>query len=396
MERKTIILGGGTFYYVRNHLALAAPAFGRTARRLNELMPESDLVLTKMADQNSNLVTNEEVKHEILRLIEDPEVKVIILNVAFCDFDGRVGNTPSGRHALRLETLEGRQILSITPAEKIIPLIREMRKDIFLVGFKTTTDATEEEQFQKGLKLLKNNRCNLVLANDTVSRNNMIITPEESYYCYTMDRELVLKELVEMIRARSVLTFHRTNFIQGESFSFEVLSNCLQQVLSFVVESGGYILNENGFTAGHFCQRIDDHSFYSSQRKTDHNKVEELGVCKVEVKDEKFTAHGAYLPSVGARSQWLLLKNNPAFDCIVHTHNPLKEGSPIPTTPQKMYQCGSLECGLNTLNHLGEFDGIKAVYLEKHGAHILFKSTADPYHVIRFIEENIALGVKTS
>ena len=34
---KTIyILGGGTFNHVRNHLSIAAPAFGGTARQLKE------------------------------------------------------------------------------------------------------------------------------------------------------------------------------------------------------------------------------------------------------------------------------------------------------------------------------------------------------------------------
>ena len=35
--KKIYILGGGTFNYVRNHLALAAPAFGETARKLKTL-----------------------------------------------------------------------------------------------------------------------------------------------------------------------------------------------------------------------------------------------------------------------------------------------------------------------------------------------------------------------
>lgn len=41
-----------------------------------------------------------------------------------------------------------------------------------------------------------------------------------------------------------------------------------------------------------------------------------------------------------------------------------------------------------------EFDGIKAVYLDKHGANILFKSNDDKSKVINFIKENIVLGQK--
>ena len=53
-----------------------------------------------------------------------------------------------------------------------------------------------------------------------------------------------------------------------------------------------------------------------------------------------------------------------------------------------------LKCGLNTVNHMGDFGEIKAVYLNKHGANILFKSKNDPISVINFIKENIELGVK--
>lgn len=43
-----------------------------------------------------------------------------------------------------------------------------------------------------------------------------------------------------------------------------------------------------------------------------------------------------------------------------------------------------------------EFDGIKAVYLNKHGANILFKSTENPDNVIQFIKDNLELGIKTT
>ena len=69
-------------------------------------------------------------------------------------------------------------------------------------------------------------------------------------------------------------------------------------------------------------------------------------------------------------------------------------GSKIPVTPQKPFQCGSLECGLNTVNNMGDFNNIRAVYLDKHGANILFSSKSSPYDIIDFIKDNIELGVK--
>jgi hypothetical protein len=114
----------------------------------------------------------------------------------------------------------------------------------------------------------------------------------------------------------------------------------------------------------------------------------------VEVKDDEFFVTGKRKASVGARSQWLILEENPEFDCIVHTHNPMKESSNMPIAEQRPFQCGSIQCGLNTVNNMGDFGDIKAVYLEKHGANILFKSVSNPSTIIEFIKNNIKLGVK--
>src|SRR5690606_33043198 len=98
----------------------------------------------------------------------------------------------------RLKTDNGSVTMELTVADKIISKIRKTRKDIFLIAFKTTCGATEQEQYLAGLNLMKKNSCNLVLANDTKTKLNMIITPEEAKYCVTNNRSLVLAELVDM------------------------------------------------------------------------------------------------------------------------------------------------------------------------------------------------------
>lgn len=408
--KKIFILGGGTFSHVRNHLALCAPAFGTTARILAEKLKTPYLVLTKMAWAESTLVTNEDVEAYVDALIADKEVGCIVLNVAFCDWDGKIGAIESGTHADRLHTSDGTESMTLVAKEKIIKKIRLARPDIFLVGFKTTTNATTDEQFLTGLKMMKSTKCNLVLANDTVTRNNIIITPEESYYGNTTNRMQALNELCEILQSRLNATYNRSEFIDTDSTPIQTCSKAFQEVVQFLIDNGGYIENNgNGFTPGHFCERIAFDKFLSSQRKANHNKVFEEGMSMViptwkhldltdehyaDETSETFIVRGRRKASVGARSQWLLLKSNPQYDCIIHTHNPLKEGSKIPITPQKPFQCGSLECGMNTLNHLGDFGDIKAVYLEKHGANIMFKSTAKPQDIINFIKANLELGTK--
>lgn len=415
MKRQTYILGGGTFQPIRNHLALCAPAFGTTAKTMKELMPEATLILTKMADSNVNLVTNEDVERFIDTLIASDYTGTIILNVAFCDYKALpIEGVESGIHAERLKTSEGNITVELTPTEKIIAKIRKARPDIFLVGFKTTTGKTSEEQFSIALKTMKSVKCNLMFANDVVTRNNMIITAEESIYGETTDRQKALQELVDITRMRQDLTYNKSEFIQEFSFDIKYRTpENFQAVVQFLIDNGGFIENNsNGFTPGHFCYKDKDRHnvFFSSQRKANHNLVftegmsevsvvwKHLDLTKAEYAEETeptFVVRGMRKASVGARSQWLILKENPDYDCIIHTHNPLKEGSLIPITPQRPFQCGSLECGVNTVSHLGTFGpNIKAVYLEKHGANILFKSSQDPNEVIEFIKANLELGTK--
>lgn len=394
--KRILILGGGTFNPVRNHFALAAPAFGKTARKLKELLPESELVLTKMADHTSSLITNEDVKNYLDKELKDPNLSVIIMNMAICDFEAQVGDVPSGLNAKRLKTKDGEFDLTLRPIDKLLKKIRLERPDIFLVGFKTTTGETEEDQFLIALKMMKSVKCNLVLANDLTTKLNMVITAEETIYGKTIDRNASLNELVEILKLRMNGTYNRTKFLEKENVSVNDTPESFRKVLKFLVENGGFIENNgNGFTPGHFCFKNSDHSMISSQRKSNHNKVfdEGMGVVTVDSKG-KFTAEGKRKPSVGARSQWILLNSYPDYDCIVHTHNPLKTAKTLNTVDQRPFQCGSLECGMNTLQGIEDYQGIKAVFLDKHGANIIFKSSEDPDKVIEFIKNHLELGVK--
>src|SRR5271157_2851817 len=162
------IIGGGTVSHVRNHLALCAPAYGTTATLLEHLLLDEDdaldyeinLHLTKMADHRSQLESNEDVSKLVNQLIDNPETKIIFFNPALVDYDGSITTegaagyewndsipTRSGKYEERLQTSEGQQKMLLTPTQKLLGRIRKQRKDIFLVAFKTTCGATEDEQF---------------------------------------------------------------------------------------------------------------------------------------------------------------------------------------------------------------------------------------------------------
>ena len=402
MLRKQIhIYGGGTFSYVRTHLALAMPAFGETAKQLELLCKERfdnmdvNLHLTKMADSSSKLITNEDIEAHVLELKEDFNTKVVFFNVGMTDFDGNIQDTKSGKYAERLSSKK-EYLLELTPKKKVLKEIRNNRKDIFLVAFKTTSGATEQEQYLAGLNLMKKNSCNLVLANDVVTRVNMIITPEEAKYHVTTDRLEALKQLVDMTYYRSHLSFTHATVVEGTpvDWNSDKVYPALREVVNFCIEQSAY-KPFNGATVGHFACKIGEKEFLTSIRKSNFNDLAKNGLVRVITDTEDtVTAYGAK-PSVGGQSQRIIFSEHNDYDCIVHFHCPIKEGSKVPVVSQREYECGSHECGQNTSNGLERFGNLSAVMLDNHGPNIVFHHSINPEEVIDFIKENFDLSDKT-
>jgi len=406
-KKKVHIIGGGTFNYVRNHLALAAPAFGHTARELYKkaVMQFDDLDvelhLTRMAGGGYEApVTNEDLAKLIRTLVDDLSTKIIFLPAAVCDFGLSVLDEPGGKFAERLTTgdyrLSERKNTKLLPATKIIPSIRARRKDIFLVGFKQTCGDDEETLYQKGLGLCKQASCNLVLANDVKTRLNMIVTPEEARYHVSNDRDNVLYNIVEMAKLRSHLTFTRSTVIDGQSVDWEspLVPEALRKVVDHCIAHNAY-KPFRGATVGHFACKLDDKTFLTSKRKTNFNDLSENGLVKIKTDGpDTVLAYGAK-PSVGGQSQRIVFEDHPEYDCIVHFHCPLKSGSKVPSASQREYECGSHECGQNTSTNLGKFGNLGAVFLEEHGPNIVFHHSINPQEVIDFIEDNFNLSGKT-
>jgi len=204
MDASILVLGGGTFFHVRNHLSIAAPAFGTTARWLAEQLPHAQLVLTKMADAASTLETNEDVAIFIQNALRSKNLKCIVMNVAMCDYDGQIDDVPSGKHSRRLKSRKGRQIMNLKPSKKIIATIKNQRPDICLVGFKTTTHHLPEEQIEAAMTMMEGSQCDFVFANDTVTRYNMLINNQGAILVASKDRQEVLKGLVDQIQEQKI------------------------------------------------------------------------------------------------------------------------------------------------------------------------------------------------
>jgi len=430
------IFGGGTVAHITNHFAVSAPAYGATARQLELIIRTNEhgwfdncyteTHFTKMADPQGDsrfvLETNEDVAARIEGLKKSPNTKVIFFNCALVDWTPTEGTLwprdgsdsyeslkaeSLGKYGPRLNSRDHRDIdIRFKPAEKIISNIRKGRKDIFLVGFKTTCGASKQEMFEKGLRLCKEGSVNLVLVNDTKTRWNMIVTPEEVTYHETSDRIDALRNLVEMAWLRSQLTFTQSTVIAGDPVPWTDprVPSSLRKIVDHCVSGSAYKVF-NGATVGHFACKLSDTEFLTSIRKSDFNKLYENGLVYVKTDGpDSVIAYGAK-PSVGGQSQRIVFNDHKGFDCIVHFHCPLRPGNPgnIPIRSQREVECGSHQCGKNTSDGLGHFTVanstgsyvIKAVMLDQHGPNIVFHKDTPPRLVIDFIERNFDLTKKT-
>ncbi len=413
--KKAYIISGGTFVSVAPHFSLAAPAFGAVGHAIAALLPsafdaanqryDTRLILTRMALGGTersraeealfrdagikDLTTNNDLEKLIDHLITLRDTSMIVLAAAVCDF------VPESVSEIRLSSSEPRT-LGLVPDEKIVQKIRRLRKDIFLVGFKTTTDATADEQYLAGLKLMKTASCNLVLANDLVTRRNMVITPEQARYHETTDRDAALRGLTEMAALRSKLTFTRAKIVPGEpvAWSSPLVPQVLRTIVDHCIDRGAYKPFLNA-TVGHFAVKVDDRTILTSRRKTDFNRLGKIGLVKIIAENENEVIAYGSKPSVGGQSQRIIFKEHPGMDCIVHFHCPKKPESAVPVRSQREFECGSHECGKNTSTGLIQFGNLLAVMLDKHGPNIVFSRDIDPQEVIDFIEKNFELEGRT-
>lgn len=406
MNKKVIVLGGGTISHVRAHLALAAPAYGTTAKQLFEMAKQKftnmdvELVLTKMADSSSALETNKDVSDYVDTLVNDNTTKIVFFNCAMCDFDGTIGSTDSGKYSTRLSTQDGTTVVDLTPAPKVISKIRKTRKDIFLVGFKTTCGADQYQMFAKGLDLMKRTSCNLVVVNDIKTRVSFIVTPEEGVYGIDMSRKQVLQEVVDIAYLRTHLTFTKSTVVEGTPVAWDpnMIPKSLYTVVNWCIQQGAY-KKFNGATTGHFATKVGPREFLTSIRKTNFNDIDKNGMVRVVTDgDDSVIAYGAK-PSVGGQSQRIIFTKFGELDCIVHFHCPLKQNpkDSVPTVSQRAYECGSHQCGQNTADGLEEVrPGIYAVMLDNHGPNIVFNQNINPQEVIDFIQDNFDLDKSAS
>jgi len=450
--KKIYIICGGTMQHVSPHFALTAPAYGNVGHDIycamksrldNDLNSEYSvkLIPTKMAlgilnndefEETFNVMnhfgfdfieTNEELSKFIDALIKDSETRCIIMAAAVCDFEPSVISTvieegmienpifKFGKDQKRLDS-NNYYSLDLVPAEKIVHKIREKRKDIFVVSFKTTAGVGRDETYKRGLLALKKNSSNLVFANDIRDKINMVITPEEFPH-EGETRSEAIAILADITLKRLNLTFGDKTIVRDDQRAFPeeliqegVIPQNWYDVMKYLFAHKAFKpLPGTGKTSGHFGCRVDGKDFerITSERKINHNESFQRGMIPVySYKNGELIVGGAR-PSVGEKTQELIYHElGDKIHSIVHFHCPMREGfeerGVIPVREQFHVECGSRECAINTFEGIknGEIiPGVYAVHLKNHGPNIAFHKDVPPGEIIDFIHTYWDLSEKT-
>jgi len=349
--------------------------------------------------------TNEDVSRLVDLLVSREETRCIVMACALCDFEPRkiswIEEGPYnfkslrsfGKDQPRLSS-KYRPQMDLIPTDKLIGKIRKNRKDIFLVGFKTTAGESPKSLYDKGLKLLKDNSCNLVLGNDIQTHLNMIITPEEFPYTFVggKGRDEAIDQLCEMVIQRTKLSFSKTEVTGTPDQKIlpataEGIPENFVPVLRFLIENNAFKL-VNGRTTGHFGCVYPEGSL-SSVRYANHNKVFEEGMVRVTgTKDGVIQAIGSK-PSAGEHTQQEIYRQlGDRVYSVVHFHCPLSKGIILPMASQKPFECGSHQCATNTVNAMEELSpGVYVCHLEGHGPNIAFHKDVPAYTLIFMIRK---------
>lgn len=482
--KRIFIICGGTINKVSPHFAFSAPAYGSVGLKLyNEIKdqiekrnvwqhefiknPEQrdgftytvELIPTKMALNVlpvemcmgyscfmkqaglTDIETNEDLSKFIDYLISNPETRCIIMAAAVCDFepmniseivdDGFLGEPvfKFGKDQKRLGS-GNCYSMEIKPSEKILTKIRQQRKDIFVVSFKTTSGEGRDMTYKKGLLSLKKNSSNLVFANDIKDKINMVVTPEEFPY-ESSTREEAVKQLADITFKRINLTFGDKTILKDDKRAFPeellkegVIPQNWYDVMKYLFSHNAFKpLPDTGKTSGHFGCRVDgkDYERITSERKINHNESFERGMIPVYSYKKGELIVGGAKPSVGEKTQEVIYQQlGDKIHSIVHFHCPLKNvvsgvlvgaseqkgipagninilvNSMVSLREQLPYECGSAECAFNTMSGMEEKEpGIYAVHLHNHGPNIAFHKDVSAQHVIDFINKYWDLDDKT-
>ena len=155
------------------------------------------------------ITTVSELQGELTTLLTNHKIDAVIHAMAVSDYkvsgiviDGDIVDVAKTKVPSHHESL----MLKLCKTPKVIKIIKQLQPTTKLVGFKLLKDVSQQELIQTGHKLLINNQCDFVLANDLLDIQppkhvGYLIYPNASYSRLTTKEEIAAAIVHEIRKA---------------------------------------------------------------------------------------------------------------------------------------------------------------------------------------------------
>lgn len=286
-------------------------------------------------------------------------------------------------------------MIKMKKTPKIIRMIKTLSPRTFLVGFKLLNDVTEEKLFDVGFNLLRENRCNLVVANDlaNIRKGNhraLVIYPEKSYDVFE-GKDEIAKGLVELIDKRAFVKHPKSHVINGTNY---VSSNSDINKIFVEIKNVGKRLYEDGYlpevknherpdeigTYGNISVALEYGQMLITGRNVHKGRLEESDICLInkveeETKEPSIYANvyynGTVKPSIDTAIHAKIYELT-RCKAIMHVHtNKVFLGYPY---IDEQFPCGSMEerdavikAMRRGYEYIAEIGHTHVIQMKKHG-----------------------------
>lgn len=281
-----------------------------------------------------------DLQNELSKLVHP---KLIFMSAAVSDFSPK-------RESGKISSVPDELTVTLKKNPKLISSMRkEYGQKCFIVGFKLLSGASREELILAAKKQIKDNRINLVVANDLalITDNKhpiIVVTPEGGTIDMTGTKDEVAQQLVAFVVKRYFTRWHQSVLLDGKSTivgdnPIPVTSHVLAKDLLSFAQQANLLIDTNGNISTR-----DGDSLIVTPRGVDKSKIEisDLLIAYPDPSDNYTTIYyeGNKKPSIDTGVHNRLYQELSMISGFIHFHDALVIPTAKTTFP---YPCGTVE-----------------------------------------------------
>jgi len=343
---EAVVTAGGTSEPIDDVRVLTNISTGRFGHAIADELVARGVKTTEICPKNTlvKLGRNDEVEYQIFYtaddlknlLFEQPTAPDVIFQAA------AVADYKPVRVEGKISSDQDELQLTLAKNPKIISELRDRYgKEAFIIGFKLLSNVSEEQLVAAALKQVKDNRLNLVVANDLQNLHDgqhpiTIVTPEGGAIEFDGERGQVAKRLVDFVLKRAGVHWYHSE-------QWDTVEDCLGERKLFK-EALDLAHKMNLFTdeSGNVSASLNNWHVTVSPRRVDKAKLGAESAIPAHVDHMRRIVmyEGEHKPSIDTGVNSSLFEIYPDVTAMLHFHNGWGRMDAVTEFP---YPCGVTE-----------------------------------------------------